>query len=109
MGFPRLDFSSLVQALCGIEEGIAKRLWVDSSPLDSNGKKSGSGHRPLDVGTIGMTGHRSPRPPPFQGWFSNTSYQMTQHDQYRPVTPTGLAWPSYLHPLPQLVYATQAP
>ncbi|WKA06683.1 hypothetical protein VitviT2T_024573 [Vitis vinifera] len=53
-------------ALYGIEEGISRGLWADSSPSDSKGKKSGSGPRPSDVGTIGMTGHRSSRCPPFQ-------------------------------------------
>ena len=32
MGFPQTDFGSLVQALYGIEEGIARGLWADSSP-----------------------------------------------------------------------------
>ena len=39
MGFPHIDFRSLVQALYGIEEGIAKGLWPESSPTDSKGKK----------------------------------------------------------------------
>ena len=63
MGFPQTNFGSLVQALYGIEEGIARGLWVDSSPSDSKGKKLGSGSRPSDVGTIGTTGNRSPRRP----------------------------------------------
>ena len=41
MGFPQLDFGSLVQALYGIEDGIARGLWADSSPSDSKGKKPG--------------------------------------------------------------------
>ncbi|KAL6313357.1 hypothetical protein AAG906_001068 [Vitis piasezkii] len=53
---------SLACTLCGIEEGISRGLWADSSHSDSKGKKSGSGPRPLDVGTIGMMGHRSRRP-----------------------------------------------
>ena len=69
MGFPQTDFGSLVQALYGIEEGISRGLWADSSPSDSKGKKPGSGSRPSDVGAIGMTGHRSPRHPPFQRQF----------------------------------------
>ena len=43
IGFPQTDFGSLVQALYGIEEGIARVLWADSSPPDSKGKKLGSG------------------------------------------------------------------
>ena len=34
MGFPYNDFGSLVQALYGIEEGIARELWPKSSPSD---------------------------------------------------------------------------
>ena len=39
MGFPHTDFGSLVQALNGIDEGIARGLWCESSPFDSKGKK----------------------------------------------------------------------
>ena len=109
MGFPHTDFGSLVQALYGIEEGISKGLWANSSPSDSKGSKPGSGPRPSDVGAIGMTGHRSPRHPPFQIQFSDTPYQMIQRDQYRPTTPFRPAGPTYLHLSPQPVYATQAP
>ena len=109
MGFPHTDFGSLVQALYGIEEGISRGLWVNSSPLDSKGKKPGSGPRPSDVGAIGMTGHRSPRHPPFQRQFSNTPYQMIGRGQYRPATPFRPIGPTFLHPPPQPVYATQAP
>ena len=55
ISFPQTDFRSLVQALYGIEEGIAKGLWADSSSSDSKGKKLGSGSRPSDVSTIGTT------------------------------------------------------
>ena len=109
MGFPQTDFGSLVQALYGIEEGISRGLWADSSPLDSKGKKSGSRPRSLDVGTIGMTRHRSSRRPPFQREFSGTPYQMIQRDQYRPVAPIRLIGPTYLHSPPQSVYVIQAP
>ncbi|RVW64085.1 hypothetical protein CK203_051100 [Vitis vinifera] len=59
----------IMQALYGIEEGISRGLWADSSPSDSKGKKSGSGPGPQ------MLASR----------------------------------PTYLHPPPQPVYATQAP
>ena len=109
MGFPQTDFGSLVQALYGIEEGISRGLWADSSPSDSKGKKPGSGPRPSDVGAIGMTGHRSPRHPPFQRQVSDTPYQMIGRGQYRPATPFRPVGPTFLYPLPQPVYATQAP
>ncbi|RVW68741.1 Retrovirus-related Pol polyprotein from transposon 412 [Vitis vinifera] len=54
-------------------------------------------------------GHRSSRRPPFQSQFLGTPYQMIQHDQYRPVAPIRPVGPTYLHPPPQPVYATQAP
>ena len=52
MGFPQTDFGSLVQALYGIEEGISRGLWADSSPSDSKGKKPGVGPKSSDIGTI---------------------------------------------------------
>ena len=61
MGFPHTDFGSLVQALYGIEEGIARELWSESSPSNSNGKKPSEEQRPRDVGIISSTGSRSPR------------------------------------------------
>ena len=57
MGFPHIEFGTLVQALYGIEEGISRGLWAGSSPSESKGKKPGLGPRPLDVGAIGMTRH----------------------------------------------------
>ena len=41
MGFQHTDFGSLVHALYGIEEGISRGLWADSSPSDSKGKNQG--------------------------------------------------------------------
>ena len=61
MGFPHTDFGSLVQALYGIEEGIARGLWFESSPFDSKGKKPLGEQRSGDVGAIGSTGLRPPR------------------------------------------------
>ena len=100
IGFPQTDFGSLVQALYGIKWGISRGLWVDSSPLDSKGKKPRSGPRPSNVGAIGMTEHRSPRHPPFQRQFLDTPYRMIQRDQYRLAAPFRPAGPTYLHPPP---------
>ena len=61
MGFPHTDFGSLVEALYGIEEGIARGLWPESSASDSNGKKPSGGQRPGDVGTISSVGDRKRR------------------------------------------------
>ncbi|KAL6325976.1 hypothetical protein AAG906_038468 [Vitis piasezkii] len=90
MGFLQTNFGSLVQALYGIEKGIYRGLWVDSSPSDSKGKKSVSEPRPSDVGIIGMMGHRSP----------------LINDQYKPAIPIRPAGLAYLHPSPQPVYVT---
>ena len=106
---PYTDFGSLVQALYGIEEGISRGLWADSSPSDSKGKKPRSRPRPSIVGSIGMTRHWSPRHLPFQRQFSDTPYQMIPRDQYRPATPFRPTSPTYLHSPPQPVYAIQAP
>ena len=108
MRFSQTNFGSLVQALYGIEEGISRGLWADSSLLDSKGKKPGSSSRPSHVSTIGMMGHRSPRRPPTQRQFSDTPYQIIQLDQYRPVTLTRLSGHAYLHPSPMPIYAMQA-
>ena len=61
MGFPHTDFGSLVQALYGIEEGITRGLWFESSPTDSKGKRPLGGQRPGDVGAISSAGLRPPR------------------------------------------------
>ena len=39
MGFSHTNFGYLVQAFYGIEEGIARGLWHESSPTKSKGKK----------------------------------------------------------------------
>ncbi|RVW60923.1 hypothetical protein CK203_049260 [Vitis vinifera] len=60
MGFPHTDFGSLVQALYGIEEGIARGLWSESSS-DSKGKRPLGGQRSGDVGAISSAGMRPSR------------------------------------------------
>ena len=109
MGFPQIDFRSLVQALYGIKEGIARGLWADSSSPDSKGKKPGSGPKSSDIGAIGTLSHRFSRRPQTHRQSIDIPYQMVQQDQYRLVAPYKPVGPTYLHPPPQLVYATQAP
>ena len=60
MGFPYKDFGSLVPALYGIEEGIARGLWPESSPTDFKGKKTSGGQRPRDVSAINSSRMRPP-------------------------------------------------
>ena len=61
MGFPLIDFGSLVPTLYGIVEGITRGLWADSSPPYSKGKKLGLGPRSSDINAIGTSSH----------WFSS--------------------------------------
>ena len=61
MRFPHIDFGSLVQALYGIKEGIARGLWFESSYSDSNGKKPLGEQRSGDVGAISSVGLRPPK------------------------------------------------
>ena len=63
MGFPQIDFGSLVQALYEIEKGISIGLWADSYPPYSKGKKSGSCPKSLDIGAISKLSHRFSRRP----------------------------------------------
>ena len=74
IGFPQTEFGSLVQALYGIGEGIAKGLWADSSPPYSKGKKPGSGLRSSDIGDIGTSSHRFSRWPQTHKQFANIPY-----------------------------------
>ncbi|RVW35733.1 hypothetical protein CK203_093619 [Vitis vinifera] len=66
-------FNTIVDALYGIEEGIARGLWADFSPSDLKGKNPGSGSR------------------------------LSDQDQHKPVAPYRSAGPTYLHPAPQPV------
>ncbi|RVW28484.1 hypothetical protein CK203_113664 [Vitis vinifera] len=68
--------------------GISRGLWADSSPSDSKGR-SWVRAQAIRCGTIGMMRHRSPCRPQTQRQFSDTSYQMIQHDQYKPAIPLG--------------------
>ncbi|RVW66507.1 hypothetical protein CK203_065363 [Vitis vinifera] len=62
MGFPHTDFGSLVQALYGIEEGIARGLWPESSPTDSKGRNLQEDKESGDVGAIKETSSHTPTP-----------------------------------------------
>ncbi|KAL6335889.1 hypothetical protein AAG906_003514 [Vitis piasezkii] len=70
--------------LYGIEEGIAKGLWSESSPSDSKGKKPLGGQRSGDVGVIGSVGLRPPRRYQTVGQTSKLYYPPSPRVQYRP-------------------------
>ena len=49
MGVPIMDYKALIEALYGIEDGMARGLWSDSSSFDSKGKKPSGSYRPGEV------------------------------------------------------------
>ena len=108
MGFPHADFGSLVQALYGIKEGIAKGLWPDSFPSNSKRKKPAIGQRPRDISAISATKSRPLRYYQTIGQTSGVYYPSSPHMQYKPPVPFRPMSPAYLLPAPQPVYATQA-
>ena len=105
MGFPHTDFGSLVQALYGIEEGIARGLWYESSPTDSKGKRPSGGQRSGDVGAISSAGMRPSRRYQTVGQTPGYYYPPSLHVQYRPPVPSRPMTPTYLHPVSQPVFA----
>nr|CAN76697.1 hypothetical protein VITISV_009720 [Vitis vinifera] len=105
MGFPHTDFGSLVQALYGIEEGIARGLWSESSPTDSKGKRPSGGQRSGDVGAISSAGMRPSRHYQTVGQTPGYYYPPSPHAHYRPPAPSRPMTPTYLHPDSQPVFA----
>ncbi|RVW73218.1 Gag-Pol polyprotein [Vitis vinifera] len=105
MGFPHTDFGSLVQALYGIEEGIARGLWSESSPTDSKGKRPSGGQRSGDVGAISSVGMRPSRHYQTVGQTPGYYYPPSPHAHYRPPAPSRPMTPTYLHPVSQPVFA----
>ena len=61
MGVPIMDYRALIEALYGIEDGMAHGLWSDSSSSDSKGKKSYGSYRPGEVGAISSFRQGAPR------------------------------------------------
>ena len=62
MGVPNMDYRALIEAMNGVEDGMAQGLWSDSSSSDSKGKKSSGSYRPEEVGAISSFRHGAPRP-----------------------------------------------
>ena len=46
MEVPIMDYRALIEALYGVEDGMAHGLWLDSSSFDSKGKKPSGSYRP---------------------------------------------------------------
>ena len=108
IGFPYMDFGYLVQALYGIEEDIATGLWPESSLSNSKGKRPTNIQRLADISAISAIRSRPPRHYQTVGHTSGVYYLLSPHVQYRPPTPFRPMTPTYLHPTPQSVYATQS-
>ena len=57
-----MDYKALIEALYGIEGGMARSLWSDSSSSDSKGRKPSGSCRLREVGAIGSFRQEAPRP-----------------------------------------------
>ena len=62
MGVPIMDYRALIEVLYGIEDGMARGLWSDSSFSDGKGKKPFGSYRPGEVRAISSFRQGKPRP-----------------------------------------------
>ena len=60
IGMPFTNFTLLTSTLFGVEEGIARGFWQDSSPKDPKGKEPLAGQSP-DVYTVSSSRQRVTR------------------------------------------------
>nr|CAN65193.1 hypothetical protein VITISV_031688 [Vitis vinifera] len=108
IGVSRRDLEAR-EALYGIEEGIARGLWHESSPTDSKGKKPSGRQRSGDVGAISSAGMRPPRHYQTIGQTFGFYYPPSPYVQYRPASPFRSMTPTYLHLVSQPVFAAHRP
>ena len=106
MGVPIKDYRALIEALYGIEDGMASDLWSDSSSYGSKGKKPFGSYRPREVGAISSFIHGAPRPQYASIRPYKTSYAQSSV-QYRPSIPPQLLRLLAPYTPPHLVYAAQ--
>ena len=105
MSVPIMDYRALIEALYGIEDGIARGLWSDSSSSNSKRKKPSGSYRPGEVGAIGSFRHGPPRPQYASIRPHRRSYAQSSV-QYRPsIPPQPLRLPAPYTP-PHPVYTT---
>ena len=52
MGLPIMDYRALIEALYGIEDGMKRGLWSNSSFSNSKGKNPSGSYRSGEVGAI---------------------------------------------------------
>nr|CAN60418.1 hypothetical protein VITISV_012200 [Vitis vinifera] len=105
IGCPRIHLRLYSTALYGIEDGIARGLWSESSPTDSKGKKLSGRQRSGNVGAISSAGMRPPRHYQTVGQTLGFYYPPSPHAHYKPPAPSRPMTPTYLHPDSQPVFA----
>ena len=106
MGVSIMDYKALIEALYGIEDGMTRGLWSDSSFSDNKGKKPSGSYRPGEVGAISSFRHGAPRPQYASIRPHKTLYTQSLV-QYRPsIPPQPLRLPAPYTP-PHPVYAAQ--
>ena len=104
MGVPIMDYRALIEALYGIEDGMASGLWSDSSSSDNKGKNPSGSYKLGDVGDIISFRQGAPRPQYASIRPHKTSYAQSSV-QYRPsIPPQPLRLPAPYTP-PHLDYA----
>ncbi|RVW26154.1 hypothetical protein CK203_110534 [Vitis vinifera] len=87
-----------------VEEGIARILWPESSPIDSKRKKPLGGQRSRSVSAISSAMLRPLRHYQTVGQTSRFYYPPSPHVQYRPPALSRPMTPTYLHPISQFVF-----
>ena len=106
MGVPIMDYRALIKALYGIEDGMPRGLWSDSSSSDNKGKKPSGSYRTGEVGAISSFRYGEPRPQYASILPHRTSYAQSSV-QYRPsILPQPLRLPTPYTP-PHPVYVVQ--
>ena len=86
MGVPIMDYRALIEALYGIEDGMARGLWLNSSSFDSKEKEPSGSYRQGEVGAISSFRHGAPRPQYASIRLYRTFYAQSSV-QYRPSIP----------------------
>ena len=86
MGVSIMDYKDFIEALYGIDDGMACDLWLDSSFCDSKGKNPSRSYRLREVGAINSFRQEALRPRYASIRPHGTSYAQSSI-QYRPSKP----------------------
>ena len=57
-----MDYRALIEALYGINDGMTRSLWSDSSSSDSKGKNPSGLYRLGEIEAISSFRHKAPKP-----------------------------------------------